>query len=580
MTQAADIVQALVERATRRPPLERSTGMPYGWALWLRALPPAPARPQAEAGEVVALLAQQASAPAPRGEELGTWPAFFSLFRAGWLPASRDERPLRWASQVGSLVLHLVFLAFLAWVAWMQSLHLPVPPEEDGEGERIAIGFVGAGDPGTPQDDAHGEPGDAAGGPPPSAAVAAEPDAMAADAAEASPRPPRVVPGEIAPSQLPPPPALSHVAVREIPEPAEPQPPAEQPVQVTEVERPTVEFVLPPTTPRTIDVPLPAERQVREREVAVVEAPQVRMPQPRPVDIPVRQLRDVEMEVRARAIDDPLPRVQVQPVAVRSPQTEVTLPGTPDASVRQREVPMPVESAPAAGAPPAADEATGASLAAAAGVTGAAASDVGQDRVPGQAAMQAPGAAAATTSIPSPGSGQRSPLAGDDWGQARDGAPRPGGASGLFDGQGRVRLAGEGSGAERGAGDGSGPPGAGVAGRGAPGGDSDAWSRERFEKSGTWLKRPPYDYEPTSFDRYWVPNDSLLAEWVRKGMKTVAIPIPGTGKKINCVISLLQVGGGCGIVDPDLDLQPAEGRPPPDIPFKPELQEDNGSVRP
>ena len=46
------------------------------------------------------------------------------------------------------------------------------------------------------------------------------------------------------------------------------------------------------------------------------------------------------------------------------------------------------------------------------------------------------------------------------------------------------------------------------------------------------------------------------------------------------VISLLQLGGGCGISDPDLNEQPADGRPPPDVPFKPELQEDNGSVRP
>ena len=77
-----------------------------------------------------------------------------------------------------------------------------------------------------------------------------------------------------------------------------------------------------------------------------------------------------------------------------------------------------------------------------------------------------------------------------------------------------------------------------------------------------------------------MPNESLLAEWVRKGRKTVAIPIPGTSKKINCVVSLLQLGGGCSIVDPNLNEQPAEGRPPPDVPFKPELQEDNGSVRP
>ena len=95
------------------------------------------------------------------------------------------------------------------------------------------------------------------------------------------------------------------------------------------------------------------------------------------------------------------------------------------------------------------------------------------------------------------------------------------------------------------------------------------------------MKRPPREFEGTRFDRYWVPNESLLAEWVRKGIKSVAIPIPGGGgKKINCVISLLQLGGGCGIKDDNLNEQPAQARPPPDIPFKPQLQEDNGSQAP
>jgi len=76
-----------------------------------------------------------------------------------------------------------------------------------------------------------------------------------------------------------------------------------------------------------------------------------------------------------------------------------------------------------------------------------------------------------------------------------------------------------------------------------------------------------------------VPSGTLLDEWVRKGIKQVAIPIPGTNKHIVCVVSLLQFGGGCGVSDPNLNDQPAVARPPPDIPFKPELQEDNGSLR-
>ena len=67
---------------------------------------------------------------------------------------------------------------------------------------------------------------------------------------------------------------------------------------------------------------------------------------------------------------------------------------------------------------------------------------------------------------------------------------------------------------------------------------------------------------------------------MRRGIKTVSIPIPGTTKKIDCAVSLLALGGGCGISDPNLNEQPAEARPPPDVPFKPELQGDNGSVKP
>jgi hypothetical protein len=100
-----------------------------------------------------------------------------------------------------------------------------------------------------------------------------------------------------------------------------------------------------------------------------------------------------------------------------------------------------------------------------------------------------------------------------------------------------------------------------------------------LDRAGQWLKRPPYDYEPTTFDKYWRPRETLLQEWVRRGIKTITIPIPGTGKRLHCAVSLLALGGACGLTDPNVNDQPATARPPPDIPFKPWLQEDNGSVR-
>ena len=102
---------------------------------------------------------------------------------------------------------------------------------------------------------------------------------------------------------------------------------------------------------------------------------------------------------------------------------------------------------------------------------------------------------------------------------------------------------------------------------------------EKIDRMGTWLKRPPLDYTPTRFDRFWVPHEDLLQEWVRRGVKEVLIPIPGTTKKIRCMVSLLQAAGGCTITDPNLQDQEAVARPPPDVPFKPDLQEDKDSLK-
>ncbi|MFN3311771.1 MAG: hypothetical protein ACK40R_08735, partial [Thermomonas sp.] len=111
----------------------------------------------------------------------------------------------------------------------------------------------------------------------------------------------------------------------------------------------------------------------------------------------------------------------------------------------------------------------------------------------------------------------------------------------------------------------------------------DEWSKNNrldLDRAGTWLKRPGLEYRGTRFDKYWIPDGNLLQEWVRRGIKELSIPIPGTGLQLKCVVSLLQFGGGCLPMDPDANEQPSSGRPAPDIPFKPELQEDNGSVRP
>ncbi|HHW4678455.1 MAG TPA: hypothetical protein ACQGQH_03045 [Xylella sp.] len=152
----------------------------------------------------------------------------------------------------------------------------------------------------------------------------------------------------------------------------------------------------------------------------------------------------------------------------------------------------------------------------------------------------------------------------DDWGLVDRQRPGEGG-QGFFDKRGGIRV----------------PKTDTLGGnsRASPGSESDTWTRERIAQSGQWLKRPPYDYVPTVFEQYWVPSESLLQEWVSRGIKKIEIPIPGTHTKIQCVVSLLQFGGGCGLTNSNMNDQPAIARPPPDIPFKKELQDDNGSVR-
>lgn len=174
----------------------------------------------------------------------------------------------------------------------------------------------------------------------------------------------------------------------------------------------------------------------------------------------------------------------------------------------------------------------------------------------------APGGAGPSPS-PRPGAAPAK-VRDDDWGASSRNVPgnaTAGRSDGLFDGSGRVRLPGNGGNVGGGL-----PPGTVIE------------DFEKIDRMGTWLKRPPLDYTPSRFDKFWVPHENLLEEWVRRGIKKVAIPLPGSTKRIVCTVSLLQAGGGCTIDDPNLQDQEAIARPPPDVPFKPELQQDQGSL--
>lgn len=513
--------------------LERHTGLPYGWGLWMRGLPTRLGVITREKSEsIVALLMQRPQpGPEPIAPALNKLQSLRALFYQDWDPPLREERGIRWFAGFVSFAMHLLFLLLLVLAA-LVNVALPPPPAGDSS-SRVQVEYIGRG---TPEEEG--------GGPPAEQAAPAQSAAAAAGASSSAP-PPAAAVGEpatpVLASEVP------EIQQREVPEPS--PPPAQQTLQVTETPVPTTEFVLPPPTPRIPEIAPPQIRTreigVPTREVTVVQAPpaQRELPQ-RPVVVP--QVAGPEQQVQQREVAAPAP--QVREVQVPSREVGARELRAPAASVREAEIPAPQPRPGPAGNAPAAAPAQ------APGNATAQTSGAGRPR------GAQPGATASGPAVADRPGGGPAQQRSDDWGVSdrnvpgQAGAPGSGERPGLFNSDGSVRLPGSG-------GDSAGP-------RGAPGGDQDAWTRERLEKAGTWLQRPPYDYEPTSFDKYWVPNESLLQEWVRKNIRETSIPIPGTSKRLKCVISVLQLGGGCGLVDPNLNEQPAEARPPPDIPVK------------
>lgn len=583
LTRAEQLIDLLLARQQPRAVLEKTTRLPYGWALWLRSLGPLP-RPFHARDVIAVFLPRPLPGPPGQSPRLSPWQALRRLFWQDWDAAPRDQRWMRWTSALVSALLHLLFFMLLLWVAVIRTT---APDEEGAEGERVQVEFVGratqegGGDQPGAEAAAAAAAGRVATGQEAGAATAPAPRPVAAEAAASSP-------ASAPTASVPPPPAEA--------EPAPVAAPPPSPVQATEVAQASTDFVVPPVSvPRTevSVVPRDSTPVVRERSVQPVQAPptpsQVRTPElavrtPQVRDIQVRErevstvdapvapqpLRSAEMQVRVpqqdvqvrerevQAVADP----QVRMAAVAGREPAVRAPTGRDVQVREREV----ASAPVAAPASSSGSATAAPATAAQGSATQASSSTRPS-----ASSNTPANAGARPA-PDPGN-WATPAKGDDWGSSsrnRDGASSgarqastAGKGSGLFNADGSVRVPGQ--------------EGDGHAERGAPGGANDGWSKERIAQSGTWLKRPPYDYTPTSFDKYWVPQESLLAEWVRKGVKAMEIPLPGTNTRISCVISILQAGGGCGLTNPNMQDQPAVARPPPDIPFKKELQEDNGS---
>lgn len=542
MTNATDVIAYLLPRKAA-PIVERQTGLPFGWGLWLRALPERLGRITRErADAVVATLAARAS---PRRADAATfargrWRAFRSLFYQGWGPPPREERWMRWLAGFSSSLLHLLFFLFLLWVALVQ---IPPPPAEPGDSSRVRLQMIGDGSP--------AEPGGGAQAGQPDAGQPASPSSAASAPAPQPPLPPAAMPeaGAAAPAALAmdvPPMPPRDVPVPEL---------APQPLQVTDVPEPTQAFVLPPATARLPEVTLPSLREpgVPTREIpAPVTAPAVvRRELPARADVPAVATR--EARVREREVPAPLQAPEVRDLQPRAAEVAPRDIAARERSVRQTQIqePAPRPATRTAPTAPAAVEAAAPAQARAPAPAGTSPSSAPRGTAPAASASASPAAPAARAG------GWDTPARTDEWGNARrnvagdsaaDGRDRPG----LYNADGSLRVPGVAGGSE--------PP------RGAPGGQNDQWTREQLAEAGTWLQRPPYDYEPTSFDKYWVPSESLLAEWVRRNVREMEIPIPGTNMKLKCTISVLQLGGGCGLGS--LFPEPPKARPPPDIPVK------------
>ncbi|NIJ91548.1 hypothetical protein FHT12_000206 [Xanthomonas campestris] len=547
------------------------------------------ARPASPAGAGMALL-------------LSPFQAFRSLWWQHWEPRPKDQRPQHWLALLASLLIHLGFIALLIWVV---TVRWAPDDTKTGDESRVRMTFIGngaaeqGGGQGQPADAAQAASGDAASAPQSAASVATgRPSKASAAPSEPAPAEPPVYPSSTVQAQdIAPEPeaaAASEPVAPEVPRMSVQVPPVtiESPLQVTETPVATNDFVVPPpptitVTPRPV-APAAPQIEVRQRDIqTVTEQPQLRELQRPAATVAVRAANAPTVREREIVVPD---RPQVVAPSVRSREITPTV-RMPDVAVRTAELPsvpdpapQPAPAAPAQQTPVTPSPSASASATAATQPSAASTQPSQAQANPARSAQSSSTTAAASsaakpaTSNAGPAPADRSggwdvAANADDWSKsdrrrAGETTGANGARNGMFNADGSVHVAAGAGDAGNGAGD-----------RGPPGSETDTWTRDQIAQGGTWLKRPPYGYTPTSLDKYWMPNQSLLQEWVRRGLKKIEIPIPGTTTKISCVVSLLQFGGGCGLSDPNLNDQPATARPPPDVPFKRELQEDNGAVR-
>lgn len=498
------------------------------WRAWLHAAPAkaaSPAYPESDLRELLAARALPKRKPASR-MQLTRWQSFRSLFRNNWDNEDDGYRRLRIGSAIASLLINLIFAAMLLWLMYLRFM-ARTPQEEE---LAMQVQLVGQGAPneeggGTPQPQ-----------PEITVARAAAPRAKTTPDSAATPES-----AAVAPSQV----QTQAEAVAQLPIQA-PQAPA----------RPAPAEPLQPSTPILVAKPTEAVPKFTQPPQQMPQVPTQVAPQP---ELHAQALPNIPEPKPAEPT--PLPNVRTQAVAMPTLPTQSRTVTTTDLSQSVRDLPTPPSPAAASAPSSSASSAAGANapLRGTAATTGAPSATVGNGT-----GVQPNGRGVGAGTQAKTG-GPPTPLKGDDWGAAsRNVAGQPHGAS---------------NGNRNGGANGSNQYD--TSGTAKYGADQFVARVKDPYKEGSWIKRQVRKDDPTMFEPYWVPHENLLEEWVRKGIKEIEIPLGGDGKRvIKCKISILQLGGGCGLAPGINGVQdnPARARKPPAVPFKSKYFEDPSAI--
>lgn len=499
------------------------------WRAWLQAGPlqaPSPAYPESDLRDLLAARAPRPRKPGSR-MQLTRWQSFRSLFRNNWDDADDGNRRLRIGSAIASLVINLFFAAMLLWLMYLRFMARP----SEAEDLAMRVQLIGQG---APEEEGGGTP-------------QPQPEITTA---RASPREATAKPEAAAPERATVAPAQVQAQAEAV---------ASLPMQTPQAPvAPAPEQPLPPSTPILVAKPTEAVPKFTQPLQQMPRLPTlVAAPQP---ELHAQTLPNIPEPTPAEPA--PLPTVRTQAVAMPTLPSRTPAVQASDLSQAVRDLPTPPAPAAASAAPSAApaSPAAGANapLRGTAATTGAPATTAGNG-----SGVQPTGRGVGAGTQAKTG-GPPTPLKGDDWGAAgRNVAGQPRGA---IDGN------------RNGGANGNRYDTGGTAKYGA---DQFVARVKDPYKEGSWVKRQARKDDPTMFEPYWVPHENLLEEWVRKGIKEIEIPLGGDGKRvIKCKISLLALGGGCGIgpgVNGVKD-NPAQARKPPAVPFKSKYFDDPSAL--